>query len=112
MVVSSSNFLVHSAGLESFAGSECQLSHSISCSFKKGKYCRIVVNDNGIGFNQEYAKQLFEIFKKFHGEGYEGTGIGLAITKKIIEKHNGVIFAEGKEKEGAAFTIMLPLKQQ
>ena len=79
---------------------------------KKGKFCKIVVNDNGIGFNQEYAKQLFEIFKKFHGEGYEGTGIGLAITKKIIEKHNGVIFAEGKEKEGAAFTIILPLKQQ
>ncbi len=77
----------------------------------KGKYCRIVVKDNGIGFDPEYATQLFEIFKKFHGDGYEGTGIGLAIAKKIIEKHNGLIFADGKENEGATFTILLPLKQ-
>ena len=77
-----------------------------------GPFCRIVVKDNGIGFNQEYAKQLFEIFKKLHGkEGYEGTGIGLAISKKIIEKHNGIIFGKGKENEGATFTIILPLKQ-
>jgi|GEM_PF-399868 len=84
--------------------------HITTTEDKKGQYCRIVVKDNGIGFDQEYAKQLFEIFKKFHGESYEGTGIGLAITKKIIEKHNGIIFAEGKENEGATFTIILPLK--
>ncbi len=94
----------------------------ISCEFvdtipvtstesRKGKYCRIVVKDSGIGFDQEYAKQLFDIFKKFHGEGYEGTGIGLAVTKKIIEKHDGLIFAEGKENEGASFIIILPIRQ-
>jgi two-component system, chemotaxis family, CheB/CheR fusion protein len=89
-----------------------------SCSFdakpsKKGEHCRVVIKDNGIGFDNQYAEKIFTIFQRLHSrEKYDGTGIGLAITKKIIEKHNGIIKAESKEGEGATFTIILPLKQE
>jgi two-component system CheB/CheR fusion protein len=77
-----------------------------------GDYCRITLRDNGIGFDNQYAEKIFTIFQRLHArEKYEGTGIGLAITKKIIEKHNGIITACGKENEGATFTIILPLRQ-
>lgn len=74
--------------------------------------CRIVYQDNGIGFKQEYAEKIFEIFQRLHTrEKYEGTGVGLAIVKKIITLHNGEIKAFGTEGEGARFEIILPLKQ-
>jgi two-component system CheB/CheR fusion protein len=77
-----------------------------------GQYCRITIKDNGIGFDNFYSTKIFTIFQRLHPrEKYDGTGIGLAITKKIIEKHNGIIIAEGKENEGAKFIIVLPLKQ-
>ena len=88
------------------------------CSFDTepvttGDYCRIEIKDNGIGFDNQYAEKIFTIFQRLHSrEKYDGTGIGLAITKKIIEKHDGIIKAESKEGEGATFTIVLPLKQQ
>lgn len=79
---------------------------------KEGDYCRIVIRDNGIGFDNHYAEKIFTIFQRLHSrEKYDGTGIGLAITKKIIEKHNGMIAASSRENEGAKFTIILPLKQ-
>ncbi|XZF14296.1 hybrid sensor histidine kinase/response regulator [Chitinophagaceae bacterium MMS25-I14] len=75
-------------------------------------YVRIIISDNGIGFNQEYAEKIFTIFQRLNArEEYEGTGIGLAITKKIIEKHSGLITASSSENSGAAFTIILPLHQ-
>ncbi|HEX6334220.1 MAG TPA: chemotaxis protein CheB [Flavisolibacter sp.] len=78
-----------------------------------GKFCRIEVEDNGIGFDNQYSKKIFTIFQRLHGrEQYDGTGIGLAITKKIIEKHNGVITASSRENQGSRFTIVLPLQQQ
>lgn len=77
-----------------------------------GKFCRIRVSDNGVGFEQIYADKIFEIFQRLnHDESYEGTGIGLAIVKKIIDAHNGVIAARGAEGQGATFIIVLPLKQ-
>lgn len=77
-----------------------------------GNYVRISISDNGIGFNEEFLEKMFTIFQRLHGRGeYEGTGIGLAIVKKIIEKHNGIITARGKEGEGATFIIVLPLQQ-
>ena len=88
-----------------------------SCSInarpsEKGEYCRLIIKDNGIGFDNQYADKIFTIFQRLHSrEKYDGTGIGLAITKKIIEKHNGIIAASSKENEGARFTIVLPLKQ-
>lgn len=75
-----------------------------------GKYCRITVRDNGIGFDNAYINKIFVIFQSLNArETYEGTGIGLAIVKKIIEKHNGLITANSQLGEGSTFTIILPL---
>lgn len=75
-----------------------------------GKYCRIVVKDNGIGFDEIYLDRIFIIFQSLNDrQTYEGTGIGLAIAKKIIEKHNGLITAKSEIGKGAAFIIVLPL---
>ena len=68
----------------------------------------IEVKDNGIGFDPEYCEKIFGVFQRLNGSNYQGTGIGLAICKKIIDNHNGYIVAESKENEGANFTILLP----
>lgn len=69
----------------------------------------IIYEDNGIGFADEFAEQIFDIFERLHAkEAYDGTGIGLAIVKKIIELHGGTIKASGREDQGAVFTITLP----
>jgi two-component system, chemotaxis family, CheB/CheR fusion protein len=78
-----------------------------------GPYCLITMTDNGIGFDPEFTNNIFNLFQRLHSKDkYEGTGIGLAITKKIIEKHNGLIRADSKENEGATFSIILPVYQQ
>lgn len=75
-----------------------------------GKYCRIIVKDNGIGFEEVYIDKIFKIFQSLHSSNqFEGTGIGLAIVKKIIEKHNGIITAKSSLGNGASFIIILPL---
>jgi PAS domain S-box-containing protein len=72
----------------------------------------IVVADNGIGFDQEYADRIFDTFTRLNAKDkYEGTGLGLALCKKIVERHHGTIEAIGKRGEGAAFIINLPFKQ-
>jgi signal transduction histidine kinase/CHASE3 domain sensor protein len=74
------------------------------------KYHKIIVEDNGIGFDQEYVKKIFILFSRLHNKNeYEGTGIGLAICKKIVENHQGFIFAKGVLNQGAAFFIYLPI---
>lgn len=74
------------------------------------KYCRIFVTDNGIGFEQQYADQVFTMFKRLHVEKeYQGTGIGLAICKKIVEEHQGYISAKSAVGEGTSFTISFPM---
>ncbi|MBT1704778.1 hybrid sensor histidine kinase/response regulator [Chryseosolibacter indicus] len=78
----------------------------------KGKFCRIKVKDNGIGFNSEFSERIFEIFQRLNPKSvYEGTGIGLAIVKKVIERHDGLITVSSKENEGTVFTIVLPIKK-
>ncbi|MEN2412411.1 hybrid sensor histidine kinase/response regulator [Flavobacterium mesophilum] len=78
-----------------------------------GKFCRITVKDNGIGFDEIYLDRIFIIFQSLNDrQTYEGTGIGLAIAKKIIEKHNGLITAKSKVGKGASFIIVLPLKYE
>ncbi len=73
------------------------------------KYCHIAITDNGIGFEEAYSKRIFEVFQRLHGkEQYKGTGIGLAIVKKIVENHNGVITASSSLGNGACFNIYLP----
>jgi signal transduction histidine kinase/DNA-binding response OmpR family regulator len=77
---------------------------------KTGKFCRIIVQDNGIGFDESLLHKIFIIFQSLNNRKlYEGTGIGLAIAKKIIEKHNGLITAQSKVDEGSSFIVILPL---
>jgi signal transduction histidine kinase len=76
----------------------------------ESKYCRILVEDNGIGFDQKNAEEIFKMFRRLHPTTeYEGTGIGLALCKRIVEKHNGFISARSKIGEGSLFTISLPV---
>jgi PAS domain S-box-containing protein len=73
---------------------------------------RITVADNGIGFNQEYSERIFEVFQRLHGRGeYEGTGIGLAICRKIVQRHGGSIAVRSREGEGTSFIVDLPAAQ-
>ncbi len=77
---------------------------------KNHSYCKISVKDNGIGFDQKYANQIFEIFQRLHGKfEYEGTGIGLSIAKKIADNHSGNISVVSKENEGTVFHVILPI---
>jgi two-component system CheB/CheR fusion protein len=73
-------------------------------------YCHITVKDNGIGFEQHFSEKIFEVFQRLHGkEEYDGTGIGLAIVKKIVENHNGIITATSELGKGATFDIYFPV---
>ncbi len=73
---------------------------------------RLVIADNGIGFEQTYAERIFEVFQRLHAKHeFEGTGIGLAVCRKIVERHGGEIAARGTPGEGAVFIIDLPLSQ-
>lgn len=76
------------------------------------EYYKLLVTDNGIGFEKEYAEKIFQIFQRLHGRHeYPGSGIGLAICKKIVENHNGLIYADAEPDKGALFTIILPENQ-
>ena len=76
----------------------------------KHKYCQISVCDNGIGFDAKYKSRIFDIFERLHSkEHYKGTGIGLAICKKIVKNHGGLITADGELNKGACFIVYLPL---
>ena len=83
----------------------------VSGEIENGR-CRITVADNGIGFDEKYAERIFTMFERLHSrEKYEGTGIGLAICRKIAERHGGEIRARGVPGEGATFTVTLPARQ-
>ncbi len=74
--------------------------------------CRIIVEDNGIGFDEIYLDRIFKAFQRLHGrDKYEGTGVGLAICRKIVESHNGDITAKSMPGEGSSFIVTLPLEQ-
>ncbi|MEO8147454.1 MAG: CheR family methyltransferase [Bacteroidia bacterium] len=77
------------------------------------QYVRIKIQDNGIGFDPEYAQQIFSIFQRLHNDqSYPGTGIGLALCKKIVANHNGYIYAQSKPERGATFFVILPVTQK
>ncbi len=79
-------------------------------TIRKGEYWKISFADNGIGFDQQYSHKIFELFQRLHDKNeYDGTGIGLAICRKIVRNHSGFINAMGIPGEGSVFNIFLPL---
>jgi PAS domain S-box-containing protein len=79
---------------------------------KGEEYIRMTVSDNGIGFDPQFSQQIFQIFERLHPtEEFEGTGVGLALCKKIIENHRGEISAASKQGEGSVFKVILPARQ-
>jgi len=78
---------------------------------ERGPLANIVVEDNGVGFDQAGAEQLFQPFVRLHGRNaFEGSGMGLAICRKIVERHGGVILASGHPGQGSRFTVILPVR--
>jgi signal transduction histidine kinase len=76
---------------------------------KEQEYIRLTFQDNGIGFEQQFSDRIFTIFQRLNDKkAYAGTGIGLALCKKIVENHHGMILAEGELEKGAKFTVYLP----
>jgi two-component system CheB/CheR fusion protein len=74
------------------------------------QYCHLAFSDNGIGFDPQYKERIFEVFQRLHGyDQYKGTGIGLAICKRIVENHKGIIVANGELNKGARFDIYIPI---
>jgi PAS domain S-box-containing protein len=81
-----------------------------SLEVENGPFCQIGIGDNGIGFDKKYLTSIFSLFERLHSKDrFEGTGIGLAIAKKIVEKHNGLISAVSTEGCGSEFRIILPM---
>jgi PAS domain S-box-containing protein len=78
----------------------------------QGAVLTLTVEDNGIGFEEQYAERIFQPFQRLHGRGtYEGTGMGLAICQKIVDRHSGKISAQSKPGEGSIFMVKLPVRQ-
>lgn len=79
---------------------------------ERDRYCQVIVTDNGIGFENDYSSSIFSLFETLNPKGtYEGSGIGLAIAKKIVEKHHGVILAKSEVDKGSSFSVILPFRQ-
>lgn len=84
----------------------------INFEMKENDKVEILIKDNGIGFDQKFLSKIFIIFQRLHAKDtYEGTGIGLALCKRIVENHNGSITAEGQLNKGAMFSLILPVRQ-
>ncbi|HZH74425.1 MAG TPA: ATP-binding protein [Archangium sp.] len=86
---------------------------SLRCTVEpESRQCELRVEDNGIGFDEKYRERIFNVFQRLHGRSqYEGTGIGLAICRKIVERHGGNIQARSSPGQGSTFIVQLPLKQ-
>lgn len=89
-----------------------ELTHFISKPLPFSSYHHITVSDNGIGFETQYNDQIFEVFKRLHGRDmYPGSGIGLALCRRIAANHHGALFAESEIGKGSIFHIILPQRQ-
>lgn len=89
-----------------------KLHRVLTGKFSNQGLCKVVVEDNGIGFDDKYSDRIFAVFHRLHGRSeYEGTGVGLAVCRKIVERHGGTITAESAPGKGAKFIVTIPLKQ-
>jgi len=85
---------------------------SASSARPEDKFCVLTVQDNGIGFDEQYLEKIFVVFQRLHGRSeYEGTGVGLAVCRRIADRHGGVITARSQPGEGATFIVVLPVRQ-
>jgi two-component system CheB/CheR fusion protein len=89
-----------------------QSDEASSLNIVSSDHVAFTVEDNGIGFDDRYKDKIFGIFQRLHNNHYQGTGIGLAICKKIVDNHHGLIRAESREGHGAVFHIILPKEQK
>ena len=86
---------------------------SLAGSMPGEELVQIMVRDNGIGFDERYLDRIFQVFQRLHSRSdYEGTGIGLAVCRKIADRHGGLISAKSSEGQGATFIVTLPVKQR
>jgi PAS domain S-box-containing protein len=93
--------------------SEIKSGFELNLKNSRRKYCKIMISDNGIGFEQKESERIFALFQRLHGRSeFEGTGIGLSVCKKIIENHHGMIYATSEEGKGSVFTVIIPVKQK
>ena len=74
--------------------------------------CELSVKDNGIGFDEKYLEKIFAVFQRLHGRTeYEGTGVGLAVCRRITDRHHGAITARSEPGQGSTFIVALPVRQ-
>jgi light-regulated signal transduction histidine kinase (bacteriophytochrome) len=86
---------------------------SLAGSMPGEELVQIMVRDNGIGFDERYLDRIFQVFQRLHSRSeFEGTGIGLAVCRKIADRHGGMISAKSTEGQGATFIVTLPVKQR
>jgi light-regulated signal transduction histidine kinase (bacteriophytochrome) len=89
-----------------------RISASTLTPLSREPQCEIQVQDNGIGFDEKYMDKIFAVFQRLHGRTeYEGTGVGLAVCRRIVDRHQGTITAKSQPGKGATFIVTLPLKQ-
>jgi signal transduction histidine kinase len=79
-----------------------------------GATCQVMIEDNGIGFDECYSHKIFKPFERLHGKNtpYRGTGMGLAICKKIVNRHSGEITVKSTPEQGTTFIVTLPIEQE
>jgi PAS domain S-box-containing protein len=89
-----------------------RLASSVNPTGTPQQLCELTIQDNGIGFDEKYSERIFAVFQRLHGRSeYEGTGVGLAVCRRIAERHHGAIICHSKPGEGATFIVTLPLTQ-
>ena len=91
----------------------CRPFNGVAAGGSEQELCELTIKDNGIGFEEKYSEKIFAMFQRLHGRTeYEGTGVGLAVCRRITDRHGGTISATSKPGQGATFTVTLPVVRQ